>query len=239
MMLNQLLSSLNLNEMLRSKKVQTGAVSEREYNRLKTESLSSLLAFLTSWQPSGAGTNQASLQQIVLLVWHFGLMCCRELSRVNKLDFDIPSSSRNQTPVRLIALLTWFRVCLVQDRALQDRLVTGNHASEVKRLVQLYQTGPSNNATAILQHVEYYKRVENSRLAVTRELNMICLVLLAAAQRFKRKSIEEGLLQPAVYQLISQEPYGDVITKGLETVILPLLPDPCKDLEEESYHEGE
>ena len=244
MMLNQLLSSLNLNEMLRSKKVQTGTVSEREYNKLKTESLSSLLAFLTSWQPSGAGTNQASLQQIVLLVWHFGLMCCCELSRVNKLDFDIPSSSSNQTPVCLISLLSWFRICLVQDRALQDRLVTGKRASEVKRLVQLYQSraalpGPSNNATAILQHAEYYKRVENSRLAVTRELNMICLVLLVAAQRSRRKDIEEGLLQPAVYQLISQEPYNDVISKGLETVIFPLLRDPSQDLEEESYHEGE
>lgn len=238
MMLNQLLSSYNLNEML-SSNVQTGATSEHNYNKLKTESLSSLLAILTSWQPSGAGTNQASLQQIVLLVWHFELMHCRYLSLFNKLDIDCPSNSGNQTPVCVLALLRWFRKCLVQDRALQDRLVTEGHASEVKLLMQLYQAGPSNKATTTLQHVEHYKRVENSRLAVTRELSMICLVLLAAAQRGKRKDIEEGLLQPAVCQLISQEAYGEVITKGLETVILPLLPDPCRDWEEESYRQDE
>ena len=237
-MLNQLLSSLSLNETL-SSNVQVAATSERDYNKTKTESLSSLLAILTSWQPSGARTNQASLQQTVLLVWHFGLMHCRDFSLANKLDIDCPSNSGNQTPVCLLALLRWFRKCLVQDRALQDCLVTESHASEVKRLLQLYQTGPSNKANATLQHMEHYKRVENSRLAVTRELNMICLVLFAAAQHGKRKGIEEGLLQSAVYQLISQKPYGDIITKGLETVILPLLPDPCRDLEEESYHRDE
>jgi len=235
--LNQLLSSLNLNEIL-SSDVQTGATSERDYSKLKTESLSSLLAILTSWQPSGAGTNQASLQQTVLLVWHFGLMCCRELCQANKLDIDIPSNSRYQTPVCLVKLLCWFRKCLVQDRALQDRLVTENTASEIRLLVQLYQTDPSNNPTAVL-HVEHFKGVENSRCAVTRELNMICLVLLAAAQRGKRNGIEEGLLLPAVCYLISQEPYSDVITKGLEAVILPLLPDPCKDSQEESYRKNE
>ena len=238
MMLNRLLSSLNLNEMFGSD-VQTGATSEGDYNKLKTQSLSSLLAILLSWQPSGAGTNQASLQQTVLFVWHFGLMCCRELSQVNKLDIDIPSSSTNQTPICLFALLSWYRKCLVQDCALQDRLVTENPASEVNLLVQLYQIVPSSNETAALQHVEHYKRAENSRLAVTRELNMICLVLLAAAQRFKRKGFEEGLLQPAVCQIICQEPYGDVITKGLETAILPLLPNPCRDLGVESYHQDE
>ena len=232
---NQLLSSLNLIEILRSD-VQTGA-TERDYSKLKTESLSSLSAILTSWLPSDAGTNQASLQQTVLLVWHFGLVCCRGLSQVNKIDIDIPSSGRNQTPVSLVTLLSWFRKCLVQDRTLQDRLVTENPTSEVKLLVQLYQTGPSNNATAVL-HEEHFKRVKNSHCAVTKELNMICLVLLAAVQRGKRKGIEEGL-QPAVCRLISQEPYGDVITKGLEAVILPLLPNPCKDLEEENYRKDE
>lgn len=238
MMLNQLLSSLNLNEML-SSGVQTGATSEREYNKLKTESLSSLLAILTSWQPSGAGTKQASLQQTVLIVLHFGLLSCRQLSQINKRDIDISLRSRNQTPVCLFAILSWFRKCLVQDHVFQDRLVTENPTSEIKLLVQLYQTGPSDNLSSILQHVEHYKRRENSRFAVTRELNTICLVLLAAAQRSKRKGIDEGVHQPAVRQLISQEPYGDVVTKGLETVILPLLPSPCRDVEEESYHQDE
>ena len=235
LMLNQLLSSLNLNEIL-SNNVRTGATSERDYSKLKTQSLSSLLAILTSWQPSGVRTNQVSLQQTVLLVWHFGLMCCREVSQVNKIEIACPSSSANQTPVCLLTLLSWFRKCLVQDRALQDRLVTENPTSELKLLVQLYRTGPSNNATAVL-HVEHFKRVENSRLAVARELNLICLVLLVAVQRDKRKGIKEGLLQPAV--LISQGPYDDIITKALETVILPVLPDPGKDLEQESYHQDE
>ena len=238
MMLNQLLSSLNLNEMF-SSRVQTGGTSEREYNKLKTESLSSLLAILTSCQPSGAGTKQASLQQTVLIVLHFGLLSCRELSQVDKRDIDISSRSRNQTPVCLLAILSWFRKCLVQDHVLQDRLVTENPTSEIKLLVQLYQTGPSDNLTAVLHHVEHYKRVENSRLAVTRELNMVCLVLLAAAQRSKRKGIEEGFHRPAVCQLICQEPYGDVLTKGLETVILPLLPNPCTEIKEEIYHQDE
>ena len=236
-MLNQLLSSLNLTKIM-SSDVQTGATSEPDYDKLKTQSLSSLLAILTSWQPLGAGTNQASLQQTVLLVWHFGLMCCRELSKVNKLEIACPSSSANQTPVCLVTLLSWFRKCLVQDRTLQDRLLTGNPTSEIKLLVQLYQTGPSNNATAVL-HAEHFKSVESSRLAVARELNLICLVLLAAVQRDKRTGIRECLLQPAVCYLSSQGPYDDIITKALETVILPVLPDPCKDLEEETYHQEE
>ena len=237
LMLNQLLSSLNLNEIL-SNNVRTGATSERDYSKLKTQSLSSLLAILTSWQPSGAVTNQVSLQQTVLLVWHFGLMCSRVLSQVNKLDINISSSSRNQTPLCLVTVLSWFRKCLLHDRELQDRLVTENPTSELKLLVQLYRTGPSNNATAVL-HVEHFKRVENSRLAVARELNLICLVLLVAVQRDKRKGIKEGLLQPAVCHLISQGPYDDIITKALETAILPVLPDPCKNLEEKSYHQEE
>ena len=236
-MLNQLLSSLKLNEVL-SSDVHTGATSEYDYNKLKTQSLSSLLAILTSWQPSGAGTNQVSSQQTVLLVWHFGLMCCRELSQINKVEIACLSSSGNQTPVCLLTLLRFFRKCLVQDRELQDRLVTENPTSEIKLLVQHYQTGPSNSATAVLQ-MEHFKHIENSHLAVARELNMICLVLLAAVQRDKRKGIKKGLLQPAVCFLISQQPYGDIITKGLETVILPVLRDPCKDLEEESYHQDE
>ena len=236
LMLNQLLSSLKLNEVL-SSDVQTGATSECEYNKLKIQSLSSLSAILTSWQPSGVGTNQVSLQQTVLLGWHFGLICSREFSQVNKVEMG-PSSSGNQTPVCLFTLLSWFRKCLVQDRGLQDRLVTENPTSEIKLLVQLYQTGPSNSATAAL-HVEHFKRVENSRLAIARELNVICLVLLAAVQRDKRKGIKEVSLQPAVYNLISREPYGDIITKGLETVILPVLPDPCRDLEKKSCHQDE
>ena len=237
LLLNQLLSSLKLNEVL-SSDVQTGATSECEYNKLKIQSLSSLLAILTSWQPSGVGTDQVSLQQAVLLVWHFGLICSREFSQVNNVEIACPSSRGNQTPVCLFTLLSWFRKCLVQDRGLQDRLVTENPTSEIKLLVQLYQTGPSNSATAVL-HVEHFKRAENSRLAIAMELNVICLVLLAAVQRDKRKGIKEVSLQPAVYNLISREPYGDIITKGLETVILPVLPDPCKDLEEKGCHQDE
>ncbi len=238
LILNQLLSSLNLNEMLNSN-LKTGSPSEPEYTRLKTESLCSLLEILTSWQPSGTETNQTSFQQTVLVVLHFGLMCCRDSSFLNKLDIDWPSSSESQTPVCLLALLRWFKKCLVKDLALQDQLVTESSSSEVKLLLQLHQVGPSNMATGSLQHTEHDKRVENCYFAITRELNIICLVLLAAAQRVKREGDEKGSLQPAVCQLISKEPYVEVITKGLEKVILPLLPDPCRHLKEESCYQDQ
>lgn len=237
--LNQLLSSLNLNEML-SGNVKSGSPSEPEYTRLKTESLCSLLEILTSWQPSGAATNQTSFQQTVLVVWHFGVMCCRDSSLVNtKLNIDCPSSREGQTPICLLALLRWFKKCLVKDRALQDHLVTESPASEVKRLLQLYHFSLSNKATGSQQHTAHDKRVENSRFAVTRELNIICLVLLAAAQRVKREGEGKGSLQPAVCWLISKEPYVEVIAKGLEKVIFPLLPDPCSDLKEESCYQDQ
>ncbi|KAJ7389929.1 hypothetical protein OS493_028395 [Desmophyllum pertusum] len=70
--LSQLLSPLNLNEMLSSAGQTYAPRTDCEYIKLKTESLSSLLALLASWQPSGVGTNQTSLQQIVsscLALW--------------------------------------------------------------------------------------------------------------------------------------------------------------------------
>ena len=228
--LNQLLSSLNMDKML-STNVQTDIPSEPEYIKLKIESLSSLLAVLTSWQPSVAATNQTSFY---LVVWRFGLMCCRDSSLLNKLKTDCQSNSEGLTPVGLLAFLRWFRRCLVEDRALQDRLLTESSSLEVKLLLQLYQFSMSNKATGSLQHTEDDKRIANCSFAVTRELNMICLVLLAAAQRVKREGDTKGSLQPAVCQLVFQEPYVDVITKGLEEVVLPLLPDPCRDFKEES-----
>ena len=63
---------------------------------------------------------------------------------------------------------------------------------------------------------------------------MICLVLFAAVQRIKQESDNLTSPQPVTCQLISQEPYVKIITEGLEKVILPLFPDPYRDLEEES-----
>ena len=239
MVLSQLLSPLNLNEMLSSAGQTYAPRTDCEYIKLKTESLSSLLALLASWQPSGVGTNQTSLQQIVLVVWHFGLICCRDdSSMINKLDNDCPPRRERQSPVCLLSLLRWFRKCLVKDRALQDHLVTESPASELKLLLQLYQVSlRSNMATDShsLQHIELKTRVhKNYRLAIIRELNMMCLVLVAAAQRVKRQGDEEGSLQETAPCLISQKPYVEVISKGLETVILPLLPNPSTDMEEES-----
>lgn len=228
--LNQLLSSLNMDEIL-STNVQTDIPSEPEYIKLKIESLSSLLAVLTSWQPSVAATNQTSFY---LVVWRFGLMCCRDSPLINKLKIDCQPNSEGLIPVRLLAFLRWFRKCLVEDRALQDRLVTESSSFEVNLLLQLHQLSLSNKATGLSQHSEYDKCIANCSFVVTRELNMICLVLLAAAQRVNREDDTKGSLQPAVCQLIFQEPYVDVITKGLEKVVLPLLPDPCRDFKEES-----
>ena len=235
--LNQLLSSLNMDEMP-SRSVQTDALSEPEYTKLKTNGLSSLLTVLTLWQPSGAGTNLTSFQQTVLVVWHFGLVCCRDLSLANKLNIECQGSGESQTSVCLLALLRWVRKCLVKDRALQKRLVTESPASEVKLLLRLYQISPSNEASGSLQHSGHGKRVETSCFAVLRELNIICLVLLAAAQRVLREGDDNGSLQPAVCQLISKEPYVEVITIGLEKVILPLLPDPCRDVKESYQEQG-
>lgn len=60
---------------------------------------------------------------------------------------------------------------------------------------------------------------------------MICLVLLAAVQRLKRLN---DTPESVVCQLISREPYAECITRGLEKVVFPLLPDPRNDFEEES-----
>ena len=230
-MLNQLLSSVNLSAMPGSAGQTDGAPSELEYAKLKTQSLSSLLAVLLSWEPSGINTSQT-----VLVIWHFGLIQFRSTSLNKVMDIESPSRHEDQTPICFFSLLRWFRKCLVKDRALQDLLVTENPASEVKLLLQLYQLGPPKNTIGLVRDGDLCRDVQKSfRLTVIREVNMICLVLLAAVQRAKREgNFKEGVLQPAVYQLISTEPYVEIITKGLEVVIFPLLPDPCRDLEESS-----
>ena len=65
---------------------------------------------------------------------------------------------------------------------------------------------------------------------------MICLVLLAAVQRVKLQSKEESSPQPTVFQLISKEPYNNII-KELKEVIFPLFPDPCSDLEDRDHQD--
>ena len=232
-MLNQLLSSVNLSAPPGSAGQTDGAPSEHEYAKLKTEGLSSLLAVPLSWEPaSGIKTSQT-----VLVVWHFGLIQFRSTSLNKVIDIESPSRGEGQTPICLISLLRWFRKCLVKDRALQDLLVTENPVSEVKLLVQLYRLCPPRNTIGLVRDGDLCRDVQKSfRLTVMREVNMICLGLLAAVQRAKREGNFKGVLQPAVYQLISTEPYVEIITKGLEAVVLPLLPDPCRDLEE-SYQE--
>ena len=223
--LNQLLSSLNLKEICRT---DVPPCTDGDYSNLKTISLSSLLSILTTWEPSSStGANQT-----ILLVWRFGLLCSNASSMHNTLANYRLQSTESQTPVPLLSLLRWFRKCLVRNRALQDRLVTESPALEIKAILRLYQVGLSSERTALLKHSEDRGFRTKFCFAVIRELNMICLVLFAAVRRIQQESDRLSSHRTGVFQLISQEPYADCITNGLEKGILPMFSDPSKDLEE-------
>ena len=227
---NQLLSSLSLKEICRP---EAPPDTDGDYSSLKTDSLSSLLLILATWEPSLS----AGADQTVLLVWRFGLSCSDKSSMHNNTPGNYClQSSESRTPVSLLSLLRWFRKCLVRNRALQDRLVTGSPAIVVKAILRLYQFGLSSARTALKHREDRGSRMK-FRFAVIRELNMICLVLFAAVRRIQQGSDSITSPQTGVFQLISQEPYADYITNGVEKVILPLLSDPSRNLEEAVFQD--
>lgn len=222
-MLNQLLTTLNLSgtsdEVLKT----TNAPPEHERAKLKTESLSSLQAVFFTWKPSGVETHQ-----IVRLVWHFGL--AQHHKKI--LNSETSLKGEDQRPICIPSLLRWFIKCLVKDLALQDLLVT--EKSEVKLILQLFKVVPESSVQIGDLRGDVLK---GSRLTVMKELNVICLVLLAAVQRVNLQGKEESSPQPAVFQLVSKEPYNKIIAKGLECVVFPLLPDPCCDLRDSDHQD--
>ena len=227
---NQLLSSFSLKEICR---LDAPLDTDGDYSNLKADSLSSLLSILTTWEPSSS----AGAEQTILLVWRFGLSCSDKSSVHNTLGSYRLQSNEIQTSVPFLSILRWFRKCLVRNCALQDRLVTESSALEIKVILRLYQFGLSSERTALLKHKEDRGSRMKFRFAVLRELNMICLVLFAAVRRIQRESDTLTSPQTGVFQLISQEPYADCITNGLEKVILPLLSDPSRNLEEAVFQD--
>ena len=226
--MNQLLSSLSLKKICR---LDAPPDTDGDYRNLKADSLSFLKSILTTWEPSSI----AGADETILLVWRFGLSCSQKSSVHNTLGNYCPQSNEIQTPVPLLSLLRWFRKCLVRNRTLQDRLVTESPAQEIKAILRLYQFGLSRARTALLKHREDRGSQMKFRFAVLRELNMICLVLFAAVRRIQQETLSSP--QTGVFQLISQEPYADCITNGLEKVILPLLSDPSRNLEEAVFQD--
>lgn len=227
---NQLLSSLSLKEICRP---EAPPDTDGDYSNLRTDSLSFLLSILTTWEPSSsAGANET-----IFPVWRFGLSFTDKSSVHNTLGNYRLQSNEIQTPVPLLSLLRWFRKCLVRNRALQDRLVIESPALEIKAILRLYQFGLSSARTTLLNHREDGGSRIKLRFAVIRELNMICLVLFVAVRRIQQESDTLSSPQTGVFQLISQEPYAVCITNGLEKVILPLLSDPSRNLEEAVFQD--
>ena len=231
--MNQLLSSVSLKEKCSSRdQPDSPPCTDCDYNKLKTESLSFLLSVLTTWKPSlGSETDE-----VILLVWRFGLSFSDKSAADRKFGNFCILNNESQTPVRLLSLVRWFRKCLVWNRPLQDRLVTASPASEVRLILQLYQASSSSDNVGLREHKGLIYR--NARFAVLKELNMICLVLFAAVQRFKQESDKLTSRHTVVCHLILQQPYAEFISDGLQKVILPLLPDPGRDLEESSQDQG-
>lgn len=225
-MLNQLLTTLNLSGKCDGVLKTTNAPPEQGRAYLKTESLSSLLAVLLTWKPSGVETHLT-----VRLIWHFGLAQCQR----KVLNFETPLVGEDQRINCIPSLLRWFKKCLVEDLTLQDLLVT--EKSEVKLILQLFRVVPPTNTKSSVQIGDLRRNdPKSSLLTVMKELNMICLVLLAAVQRVKLQGKEESSPQPTVFQLVSKEPYNNII-KGLKEVIFPLLADPCSNLEDRDHQD--
>ncbi|XP_068755165.1 nucleolar pre-ribosomal-associated protein 1-like isoform X2 [Montipora capricornis] len=221
--LNELLSSLSLSKVC--SREEAPPCIDIDWSKLKKDSLSDLLSILTLWEPSPS----SETDKTVLLVWRFGF-CSYRASAGDEIACLRSSNHEGRTPVHLLSLLRWFRNCLVRSRTLQVRLASDNSARDLKVMLQLYQTGLSGGKTSS-RHVGVRASQINSSLAATREINMICLVLLAAVQRLKRLN---DARESVVCQLISREPYAECITRGLEKVVFPLLPDPRNDFKEES-----
>ena len=227
MFLKQLLSSLKFSQGWDSSSSKNSPRADSDYRKAKTDSLSSLLTILTKWKPSpGEGGNQT-----VLLVWWFGLACSAKSYIDQETENVCFQSDNNDTEHRLLSLLRWFRKCILRDRELQDNL-THNPTTGKTLILQLYLVVLSHNKAGLLQNTEG-RRISSYELI--NEVNVICLVLFAAVQRILKQNTERPTSsQPAIFQLVSQEPYSNIISEGLEKVILPLLPDPRGEMEQGS-----
>lgn len=225
MFLNRLLSSLKFSQGWDSSSSKNSPRADSDYRKAKTDSLSSLLTILTKWKPSpGEGGNQT-----VLLVWWFGLACSAKSYIDQETDNVCFQSGNNDTEHRLLSLLRWFRKCVLRDRELQDHLIH-NLTTGKTLILQLYHVVLSHNKVGLLQNAEG-RRIFSYELI--NEVNVICLVLFAAVQRIlKQKTERPTSSQPAIFQLVSQEPYSNIISEGLEKVILRLLPDPRGEMEQ-------
>ena len=225
--LNQLLSSLSIDK---GSSIDTQPCADCNDSKMKTDSLYSLLSILTTWEPALSSETDES----VLLVWRFGLSWRHKSSMDNTLGNCCRRGEESQIPISLLSLLRWFRKCLVRNRTLQNHLVTESPTVEIKVILQIYQAGLASAKTGLLEHWGHRGSQINVRFSVIRELNIICLILFAALQRSKHGN-GLPLPQPAVCQLISQEPYAALITKGLQEVLLPLLPNPSSEFEDVSF----
>ena len=227
MFLKQLLSSLKFSQGCDSSSSKNSPCADSDYRKAKTDSLSSLLTILTKWKPSpGEGANQT-----VLLVWWFGLACSTKSSVNQVTDHVYFQSGNNDTGDHLLSLLRWFRKCILRHGDFQDHLIH-NPTTGKTLILQLYHVVLSHNKGDLLQNTEG-RGISSYELV--NEVNVICLVLFAAVQRILKQNRERPTSsQPAIFQLVSQEPYSNIISEGLEKVILPLLPDPRGEMEQGS-----
>ena len=227
MFLKQLLSSLKFSQGCDSSSSKNSPCADSDYRKAKTDSLSSLLTMLTKWKPSPCeGANQT-----VLLVWWFGLACSTRSSVNQVTDHVYFQNCNNDTGDRLLSLLRWFRKCILRDRELQDDLIH-NPTTGKTLILQLYHVVLSHNKAGLLQNAEG-RGISSYELV--NEVNVICFVLFTAVQRILKQNRERPTSsQPAIFQLVSQEPYSNIISEGLEKVILPLLPDPRGEMEQGS-----
>lgn len=220
--LNQLLCSLGLSEVCQ--KYEAPRSADLKTSKLKRESLTDLLSILALWEPSAS----KATDKIILLVWRFGFCAdqsCLE-SRIARLRL---SNVEGQTPLYVLSHLRWFRKYLVRSNTLQDQLVTESPAGEIKVLLQLYQTRLCNGKTSSTKHEKVQPYQFNSQFAVTREINIICLILFMAVQRFKMS--DKG--RSAVTKLAPMESCVELVGLGLEKVVFPMLPDPRGDFDNE------
>ena len=216
--LNQLLSSLGLREVCQ--KHEDSRSADLNTSKLKQESLSDLLSMLELWEPSAS----KSTDEIVLLVWRFGFCAVQSCSESRIACLRL-SNVEGQTPLHLLSHLRWFRKYLVRSNTLQDQLVRESPAGEIKVLLRLYQTALCNGKTSSLEQNEVEPYQISSQFAVTREINIICLILFTAVQRLKMSDKGEN----AISKLVPMESPVELVGLGLEIVVFPILPDPRGD----------
>ena len=226
---NQLLCSLGLSEV--RQKYEAPRSADLNTSKLKQESLSDLLSILTLWEPSAS----KATDKIILLVWRFGF-CADQSCSESRIACLRLSNVEGQTPLYVLSHLRWFRKYLVRSNTLQDQLVTESPAGEMKVLLQLYQTGLCNGKTSSMEHEKVQPYQINSQFAVTREINIICLILFIAVQRLKMSDKGES----ALTKLVPMESCVELVGLGLEKVVFPMLPDPRGDFGNECCgNEGE